>query len=123
MRPSLSTVCWTRSEATWRKGPRPMSENSDLVQQRYQKLDELKNLGFDPYPHKFEWSHTIPDLVERFAAASGEELEANPVSVRVAGRIVALRPHGKAGFGHMSGGGARVQIYARQDRLREEGDG
>jgi lysyl-tRNA synthetase class 2 len=96
-----------------------MTESNELVEQRYQKLEELKSRGVDPYPHKFDWTFGVPELVERFAAATAEELEANPVPVRVAGRIIALRGHGKAGFAHMSGGGAKIQIYARQDRLGE----
>jgi lysyl-tRNA synthetase, class II len=96
-----------------------MTEKSDLVQQRYQKLEELRNLGFDPYPHKFEWTHTVPDVLTNFSHKEKEELERNPVTLKVAGRILALRPHGKAGFGHLSGGGARLQIYARQDQLGE----
>jgi lysyl-tRNA synthetase, class II len=97
-----------------------MTEKSDLVQQRYQKLEELKKLGFDPYPHKFEWTHTIPDVLANFSHKAKEELEQNPVTLKVAGRVVALRPHGKAGFGHLAGGGERIQIYARQDQLGEK---
>ena len=36
------------------------------------------------------------------------------------GRIVALRPHGKAAFAHIAGDGARLQIYVRQDIVGEE---
>jgi lysyl-tRNA synthetase class 2 len=98
-----------------------MSEKSELVQQRYQKLEEIKRLGYDPYPHKFEFTHTVTELLAEFSAKSGEELEAAQAGVRVAGRVMALRPHGKAGFAHIAAGGRRIQVYARQDRLGERG--
>jgi lysyl-tRNA synthetase class 2 len=103
----------------------PTNENSevaenDLVRQRYEKLEEIRRLGFDAYPHKFNWTHTIPQLVDLFSAKSAEQLEEHPVKVSVAGRVMALRGHGKAGFAHLSGGGSKIQIYARQDRLGEK---
>ena len=92
-----------------------MSEQSN----RYEKLEEICRLGFDPYPHKFNWTHTVPQILDMFSAKSAEELEQQPVRVSTAGRVMALRGHGKAGFGHLGGGGSKVQIYARQDRLGE----
>ena len=96
-----------------------MSEKSDLIAQRYEKLEQIKKLGFDPYPHKFDWTYTIPRLVEEFSAKTAEELEQNRVSVRLAGRVLALRGHGKAGFAHIGGRRSKIQIYARQDHLGE----
>ncbi|MFB3902634.1 MAG: lysine--tRNA ligase [Acidobacteriota bacterium] len=93
-----------------------MSEQTN----RYEKLEEIRRLGFDAYPHKFNWTHTVPQLLDLFSSKSAEELEHQPVRVSTAGRIVALRGHGKAGFAHLAGGGSRIQIYARQDRLGEK---
>ncbi|RPI21404.1 MAG: lysine--tRNA ligase [Acidobacteria bacterium] len=93
-----------------------MSEQSN----RYEKLEQIRNLGFDDYPHKFEWTHTVPQLIEQFGPKSAEELEPQPVSVKTAGRVIAVRGHGKAGFAHLSGGGSKIQVYARQDRLGDK---
>ncbi len=90
-----------------------------MTEDRYEKLEELKKLGVDPYPHKFEWTHTIPQIVSAYSPKTAEELEAENYAVKVAGRIVALRGHGKAGFAHVAAGGQKIQIYARQDRLGE----
>ncbi len=57
--------------------------------------------------------------MEQFGERTAEQLAAEPVKVRVAGRIVALRPHGKAGFAHIAGDGGKVQIYVRLDVIGE----
>jgi lysyl-tRNA synthetase class 2 len=53
--------------------------------------------------------------VQKYASAEAAALEAEKPPVRVAGRIVALRLHGKAGFAHISGSGQRLQIYVKLD--------
>ncbi len=92
-----------------------------MTEDRYEKLEELKKLGVDPYPHKFDWSHTVPQILSLHSAKTAEDLESENAAVSVAGRIVALRGHGKAGFAHISAGGQKIQIYARQDRLGDQG--
>lgn len=90
-------------------------EPLDQFQQRRKKLSEIEALGHAPYPHKFEWSHTAKQVAERFGERTAEQLAAEHVDVRVAGRIIALRPHGKAAFGHIVGDGARLQFYVKLD--------
>ena len=41
--------------------------STDLVQQRRKKLADIKALGYDPYPHRFEFSHSIDRLVAEFS--------------------------------------------------------
>ena len=53
--------------------------------------------------------------MQKYASAEAAALEAEKPPVRVAGRIVALRLHGKAGFAHISGSGQRLQIYVKLD--------
>src|SRR5690349_254576 len=95
------------------------TESQDLVLQREKKLKAIIGLGFEPYPRKFGISHTIPQILEQHSAQSAEELAANKVSVRVAGRVMTIRPHGKAGFAHLQGEGSRLQIYIRLDAIGE----
>ncbi|HUA00630.1 MAG TPA: lysine--tRNA ligase [Candidatus Aquilonibacter sp.] len=92
-------------------------EPIDQFQQRCKKLKEIEELGYAAYPHKFDWTHTAREVAEQFGGRAGEQLESERVSVRVAGRIVALRPHGKAGFAHLAGDGGRLQIYVRLDEV------
>ena len=95
-------------------------EPLDQYQQRRKKLAEIEALGYRPYPHKFAWTHTAKQVIEQFGERTSEQLEAERVRVRVAGRIVALRPMGKAGFAHLAGDGGRLQVYARLDVLGEQ---
>ncbi len=99
-----------------------MSETreSDQQEQRRANFDELVRLGVDPYPHAFERTHTIHDLVSRFGEKTGPELEAERVDTATAGRILAMRTFGKANFLVLSDGRSRIQVYIRQDALPEE---
>lgn len=97
-----------------------MGDKTDLIEQRSQKLEEIRKLGHDPYPHRYELSHTVAELVHEFSQKSGQELEQEEVSVQTAGRLVNLRGHGKAGFADLQGSGERIQIYVRQDRVGQE---
>jgi lysyl-tRNA synthetase, class II len=95
-------------------------EPLDQYQQRRQNLKDIEALGHPAYPRKFAWTHTPQEILEKYAGSTVEELESSPVTVSVPGRIVALRPHGKAAFAHIAGDGARLQIYVRQDIVGEE---
>ncbi|HVG55639.1 MAG TPA: lysine--tRNA ligase [Vicinamibacterales bacterium] len=94
-------------------------EESDQVAQRRANLDELKKLGVDPYPHRFDTQATVAAIVAEHGATSGVDLEATRVEVRTAGRILAIRSFGKANFLVLSDGTARVQVYLRQDSMPE----
>ncbi|MGH9328009.1 MAG: lysine--tRNA ligase [Terriglobia bacterium] len=94
-------------------------EQDDLILQRKKKLVEIRELGFEPYPRKFELSHTLPEILEGYSSRTAEELGEQRTAVRVAGRVMTLRPHGKAGFAHLLGGGVRLQIYVRLDAVGE----
>jgi len=95
-------------------------EPLDQFHQRRKKLSEIEALGHAPYPHKFNWTHTPKRILEEFGERTAEQLSAERVEVRVAGRIVALRPHGKASFAHIVGDGTRVQVYVRLDVVGEQ---
>ena len=97
-----------------------MSENdreSDLLRQRRANFEALIRLGADPYPHQFQRTDTIADLVAAHGARSKEELEAANIETRTAGRILAIRSFGKANFLVISDGRAKIQVYVRQDSM------
>ena len=56
-------------------------------------------------------------MIEQYGSADTATLEAAKPAVRVAGRILALRLHGKAGFAHLHGSGERLQIYVKLDNV------
>jgi len=96
-------------------------EPQDQFLQRQKKLREIQTLGHDPYPHRFDSTATLPEIVERFSAATAEQLEAERPQARLAGRIFSIRFHGKTGFADLRAGGARLQCYFRRDKLGEGG--
>ena len=96
-------------------------EPLEQFEQRRKKLERLRELGVNPYPHEFRWKETPADLVEHFAGSSAADLESEQREVRLAGRMISYRLMGKAGFAHVQGGGQRIQIYVRKDAVGERG--
>jgi lysyl-tRNA synthetase class 2 len=92
-----------------------------LFELRKAKLAEIEKLGQAAYPNQFPVSHTIPAIREKWGEAKAESLEGDRVTVAVAGRIMAIRAQGKAGFATLQQGGQRLQIYVRLDAVGEQG--
>jgi lysyl-tRNA synthetase class 2 len=92
-----------------------------LFDLRKAKLEEIKKLGQAAYPNQFPASHTVPAVRAKWDEAQAETLEANRVTVAVAGRIMAIRAQGKAGFATLQQDGQRLQIYVRLDAVGEQG--
>ncbi|MBI2014240.1 MAG: lysine--tRNA ligase, partial [Candidatus Rokubacteria bacterium] len=96
-----------------------VDESNELVRQREKKLEALRARGLDPFGGRFPVTHWARPLHARLGAAGEEELKgAGPVSV--AGRIVALRHHGRSCFAHLMDYTGRVQLYARADQLADD---
>ena len=93
----------------------------ELFKLRKKKLQEIVKLGQAAYPNQFPFTHTIPQVREKWDSATGEELEATRTTVAVAGRIVAIRLMGKAGFATLQQDGQRLQVYVRLDAVGEQG--
>ncbi len=96
----------------------PMSLEDDLYDQRIQRISEIEALGFQPYGHRFDFTHTIPRILAEYRDKSAEQLDPR-VEVRVAGRVMTVRRRGKAGFAHLMQNGERLQIYVRQVAVSE----
>lgn len=90
-----------------------------LEEIRIQKLKQIAELGYDPYPTYYRNTHSIVDLVNEFSPKTAEELEHTNTKIRVAGRVLTNRPFGKAGFITLSDGEGQIQLYAKKDRLPE----
>jgi lysyl-tRNA synthetase, class II len=88
---------------------------------RQEKLKQIAALGQETYPNQYIATHTIPEIRAKYGEAAGEALEAERVNVSVAGRLMAIRGQGKAGFAHLQQNGERLQIYVRQDAVGEQG--
>jgi lysyl-tRNA synthetase class 2 len=93
------------------------TEVSELLQIRRDKLDALRELGVDPFGKRYERTHYAGDLNKAYGDTSKEELEAAPVEVSLAGRIMQKRGMGKASFAHLQDLSGRIQIYVREDEV------
>jgi lysyl-tRNA synthetase class 2 len=97
-------------------GPEAPSE-SDLVRNRRENLRRVEELGFGNSPMSFPAVDTVSDIRARFQDAAGETLEAQKPAATTAGRVLALRTAGKAGFLDLSDGRSRLQVYVRRDAV------
>ena len=88
-----------------------------LEQIRIQKLKEIQELGYDPYPTFYRYTDTLANVGQQFSEKPAETLEHEKIRVRVAGRILTNRPFGKAGFITLSDGEGQLQVYAKKDQL------
>jgi lysyl-tRNA synthetase, class II len=87
--------------------------------QRLEKAGALRERGINPYPNRFERTHGLAEINAAHGGQSLEELESLSRDVRIAGRVMTLRGHGKASFATLSDGEARLQVYVRQDDVGE----
>lgn len=97
------------------KAPLTESEINEQMQVRLDKMHKIEEHGWLPFGHKFEWSHHAADIAEQF-----EELSANETIVRLAGRVMAIRGHGKTCFMDLMDKSGRIQLYVRKDAIGED---
>jgi len=90
----------------------------ELIKRRLEKLNKLIDKGINPYPYRFCRTHLSRQAVEDF-----QRLGSSGQQVAVAGRVMSIRQHGKAGFAHLQDPAGRIQIYVRQDTVGEEAFG
>lgn len=82
---------------------------------RLRKLAALRAQGIEPYPLRFQRTHTAQDALDRF-----DDLSTAQETVRLAGRILTIRKMGKAAFAHIEDASGRIQLYLRLNILGEE---
>ena len=87
----------------------------NLVAPRLAKLDRLRKLGIDPFPHSFERTHTSAGAVSEFESGKTDSEVCS-----VAGRLVRLNRMGKSAFVHIQDGTGRIQLYLQKNVLGEE---
>ncbi|MGC2248173.1 MAG: lysine--tRNA ligase [Terriglobales bacterium] len=97
----------------------PLDDN--IYEIRREKVKKIEALGHPAYPRKYNYSHTVPQILSEYGGQTAEELDSPRVTVRVAGRIMAIRLMGKAGFAHLQQDGQRLQIYVKKDAVGDAG--
>lgn len=87
-------------------------ELNEMMKARREKMAAIAEKGIEPFGRRYVYTHHAAEIIGGFEALEGQ-------TVRVAGRLMAIRGHGKASFttiGDMSG---TIQLYFRQDELGE----
>ncbi len=90
-----------------------MEEMNKLMQQRREKLDKIRESDLKAYAKKFETSHHAANITENFEELEGE-------NVRIAGRLMAIRTHGKATFADLMDVSGRIQLFVSYNKVGEE---
>ncbi len=91
----------------------------DLLAARRRKLQQLEAAGVDPYPRRFDTDGTILQVRAPWQEADAERLEQERPRVRLAGRMTAMRQHGRSAFADLDDGSAKIQLFARSSVLGE----
>lgn len=86
---------------------------NELKRVRLEKLQELRDMGVDPFGGRFERSTMAQTIKDSFDNFEGQ-------TVQVAGRMMSKRRHGKAGFANLQDYSGSIQLYFRQDDLGSE---
>jgi len=99
-----------------------LTEQNELVKRRFEELEEIKKLGINPYPHRFDVNSNSKEVIDNFKDPETEEetVKLKETLVSVAGRIMAIRKMGKATFCHIKDETGRIQIYIKKDDIGEE---
>lgn len=87
-------------------------EDTEQMQIRKEKLQKIYDLGVYPFGDKFEWTHHTQDVKNNFEALENS-------TVKVAGRVMAIRGHGKTAFLTLRDLQGDIQVYLRKDEVSE----
>ena len=93
-----------------------MSLEDELLKQRWERIREIESLGHRAYGRRYEFTHTIPQILAEYGSKTAEQLSPS-FKVRIAGRVKTIRSKGKAGFAHLGQHGEQLQIYVRSDAV------
>ena len=96
------------------------SRLDSIAEQRQQKLDRIRALGIDPYPHRYHRSHTAEQAVALLKQREEGLTEEKEVSV--AGRIMAVRRMGKSSFLDIRDGSGKIQLLFQDTDKLDDND-
>ena len=89
-----------------------------ISQQRLDKLEKLRSQGIDPYPRRYQRTHSAQQAITLFQEQEGKTDPLPPVSL--AGRIMTHRLMGKASFLDLRDGSGKIQVYCRLDQVGDK---
>ena len=87
----------------------------DVLSARRQKLERLRTRGIEPFALRFDRDATAAEIHERYGSLASAESSGQVV--RVAGRLMQIRHHGKLAFGVLRDGTGDIQLFLAEDTL------
>lgn len=86
---------------------------NEMIRVRREKMAALAAKGMEPFGRRYDVTHHGQDIINHFDSLEGQ-------TVSLAGRVMAVRGHGKASFAHLMDMSGRIQLYFRQDVLGDD---
>jgi len=99
--------------------PAVAADENQIIAERREKLRALREQGV-AYPNDFQPTHHAAELQAKFADSDKAALEANPVEVAVAGRMMLKRVMGKASFATVQDGSGQIQFFVTPNDVGAE---
>jgi lysyl-tRNA synthetase, class II len=93
-----------------------IEERSYVIDDRVRKVEQLRERGIEPFAYSFAVTHSSGSARDLLGGGKTED----STEVRVAGRMISMRGHGKTTFAHLSDRAGRIQLYFRKDELGED---
>lgn len=100
----------------------PLSEQNkegksvvSIREERIKEIEGLRKKGIDPFGQKFPGKESIIEVIEKFNQIATDE--PSDVDVKIAGRVMALRKHGKAVFADLEDQAGRIQVYVKANLI------
>ncbi|MFW6001633.1 MAG: lysine--tRNA ligase [Halanaerobium sp.] len=90
-----------------------LEDMNELMRQRREKLDELREKKEKAFADKYNVTHHAEEVEENFEELEDEE-------IKLAGRLMAIRTHGKASFADLMDMSGQVQLYVKQNNIGED---
>ena len=95
----------------------PAADINEMMQLRRDKLETYRSMGIEPFGHRYDVTYHAQNVRDEFSGVADEEEHGD---VRMAGRLMAIRGHGKASFATLNDRTGSIQVYFKLDVLGEE---
>ena len=95
-----------------------MGREEEIVKERMRKLDELRKLGINPYPYKFDKKQDSIDIKKKYAHLKEDERTKD--TARVAGRVMTIRDMGNLIFSTIQDGYDKIQLVLQKGETPEK---
>ncbi len=93
----------------------PQEELNEILAARLEKLDAMREKG-QAFPNDFRPDALAEEIHRLYQDKQHDDLEADPIRVRIAGRIMTRRIMGKASFVHIQDMSGKIQLYLRRGK-------